>query len=181
MHCLCYEMLWFVYAFTLLTTTNKYITSKINKSTQKLTYIKWNISYEACTYICEYWLDPWSLIQLNFSFSLSVLFYSWFLPSRKMMDSGQLDFYQHSTLCTNTCRSTKFDLLINNARFPPDGTGLTTPTSSQGENTVRSWLHRISFRKSDVKRSGCVWIWVILIFLYQARPHFVMSHFLLNG
>lgn len=50
---------------------------------------------------------------------------------RKMMDSGQLDFYQHSTLCTNTCRSTKFDLLINNTRFPPDSTGLTTPTSSQ--------------------------------------------------
>lgn len=57
-----------------------------------------------------------------------------FLFSRKMMDSGQLDFYQHSTLCTNTCRSTKFDLLINNTRFPPDGTGLTTPTSSQGKN-----------------------------------------------
>ncbi|XP_047238908.1 glucocorticoid modulatory element-binding protein 1 isoform X2 [Girardinichthys multiradiatus] len=50
---------------------------------------------------------------------------------RKMMDSGQLDFYQHSTLCTNTCRSTKFDLLINNTRFPPDSTGLITPTSSQ--------------------------------------------------
>ncbi|XP_061597181.1 glucocorticoid modulatory element-binding protein 1 isoform X2 [Cololabis saira] len=52
---------------------------------------------------------------------------------RKMMDSGQLDFYQHSTLCTNTCRSTKFDILINNTRFPPDGSGLTTPTSSQAQ------------------------------------------------
>ncbi|XP_023136883.2 glucocorticoid modulatory element-binding protein 1 isoform X2 [Amphiprion ocellaris] len=52
---------------------------------------------------------------------------------RKMMDSGQLDFYQHSTLCTNTCRSTKFDLLINNTRFPPDGSGLTTPISSQAQ------------------------------------------------
>ncbi|KAM8841271.1 glucocorticoid modulatory element-binding protein 1 isoform 1-T2 [Spinachia spinachia] len=52
---------------------------------------------------------------------------------RKMMDSGQLDFYQHSTLCTNTCRSTKFDLLINNTRFPPDGSGLTTPTASQAQ------------------------------------------------
>ncbi|XP_042292150.1 glucocorticoid modulatory element-binding protein 1 isoform X1 [Thunnus maccoyii] len=52
---------------------------------------------------------------------------------RKMMDSGQLDFYQHSTLCTNTCRSTKFDLLINNTRFPPDGSGLTTPTSSHAQ------------------------------------------------
>lgn len=62
------------------------------------------------------------------------LYISSFLFSRKMMDSGQLDFYQHSTLCTNTCRSTKFDLLINNTRFPPDGTGLTTPTSSQGKN-----------------------------------------------
>uniref|UniRef100_A0A1A7Z0C9 Glucocorticoid modulatory element binding protein 1 n=1 Tax=Iconisemion striatum TaxID=60296 RepID=A0A1A7Z0C9_9TELE len=55
---------------------------------------------------------------------------------RKMMDSGQLDFYQHSTLCTNTCRSTKFDLLINNTRFPPDGTGLTTPVSSQAQATL---------------------------------------------
>ncbi|XP_040908682.1 glucocorticoid modulatory element-binding protein 1 isoform X2 [Toxotes jaculatrix] len=52
---------------------------------------------------------------------------------RKMMDSGQLDFYQHSTLCTNTCRSTKFDLLINNTRFPPDGNRLNTPTSSQAQ------------------------------------------------
>ncbi|KAL2080555.1 hypothetical protein ACEWY4_024348 [Coilia grayii] len=49
---------------------------------------------------------------------------------RKMMDSGQLDFYQHSTLCTNTCRSTKFDLLISNTRFPPDSTLLSTPTSA---------------------------------------------------
>ncbi|XP_076158334.1 glucocorticoid modulatory element-binding protein 1 isoform X1 [Alosa pseudoharengus] len=49
---------------------------------------------------------------------------------RKMMDSGQLDFYQHSTLCTNTCRSTKFDLLISNTRFPPDSTLLSTPTST---------------------------------------------------
>lgn len=55
---------------------------------------------------------------------------------RKMMDSGQLDFYQHNTLCTNTCRSTKFDLLINNTKFPPDGTGLTSPTSSQGQSLL---------------------------------------------
>lgn len=55
---------------------------------------------------------------------------------RKMMDSGQLDFYQHSTLCTNTCRSTKFDLLINNTRFPPDGSGLNTPITAAGHVTV---------------------------------------------
>ncbi|XP_031649306.1 glucocorticoid modulatory element-binding protein 1-like isoform X2 [Oncorhynchus kisutch] len=55
---------------------------------------------------------------------------------RKMMDSGQLDFYEHSTLCTNTCRSTKFDLLINNTRFPPDGSGLTMPISSQAQVVI---------------------------------------------
>lgn len=42
------------------------------------------------------------------------------LPTpRKMMDSGQIDFYQHDTVCTNTCRSTKFDVLINSTRLPP--------------------------------------------------------------
>ncbi|XP_062301603.1 glucocorticoid modulatory element-binding protein 1 isoform X1 [Osmerus eperlanus] len=55
---------------------------------------------------------------------------------RKMMDSGQLDFYDHSSLCTNTCRSTKFDLLINNTKFPPDGSGVTTPTSSQAQIVI---------------------------------------------
>ncbi|CAG6015757.1 unnamed protein product [Menidia menidia] len=40
---------------------------------------------------------------------------------RKMMDSGQIDFYQHDSVCSNTCRSTKFDVLINSTR-PPLGT-----------------------------------------------------------
>ncbi|XP_029580389.1 glucocorticoid modulatory element-binding protein 2 isoform X2 [Salmo trutta] len=30
---------------------------------------------------------------------------------RKIMDSGELDFYQHSKVCSNTCRSTKIDLV----------------------------------------------------------------------
>ncbi|KAM6909692.1 LOW QUALITY PROTEIN: glucocorticoid modulatory element-binding protein 1-like [Xenentodon cancila] len=38
---------------------------------------------------------------------------------RKMMDSGQIDFYQHDSVCNNTCRSTKFDVQINNTRAPP--------------------------------------------------------------
>ncbi|XP_068125368.1 glucocorticoid modulatory element-binding protein 1 [Hyperolius riggenbachi] len=50
---------------------------------------------------------------------------------RKMMDSGQIDFYQHDKLCTNTCRSTKFDLLISSARAPVPGqtTVVQTPTT----------------------------------------------------
>ncbi|KAI1894905.1 hypothetical protein AGOR_G00120570 [Albula goreensis] len=51
---------------------------------------------------------------------------------RKMMDSGQIDFYQHDTVCTNTCRSTKFDLLISNTRIPPQASALPAPTSPQG-------------------------------------------------
>ncbi|RVE62333.1 hypothetical protein OJAV_G00156110 [Oryzias javanicus] len=35
---------------------------------------------------------------------------------RKMMDSGQIDFYRHDYMCSNTCRSTKFDFLINGTR-----------------------------------------------------------------
>lgn len=30
---------------------------------------------------------------------------------RKIMDSGELDFYQHAKVCSNTCRSTKIDLV----------------------------------------------------------------------
>ncbi|XP_028325958.1 glucocorticoid modulatory element-binding protein 1-like isoform X2 [Gouania willdenowi] len=37
---------------------------------------------------------------------------------RKMMDSGQIDFYQHNAVCSNTCRSTKFDVLISSTRLP---------------------------------------------------------------
>ncbi|MEQ2159775.1 hypothetical protein GOODEAATRI_026741 [Goodea atripinnis] len=29
----------------------------------------------------------------------------------KIMDSGELDFYQHTKVCSNTCRSTKIDLV----------------------------------------------------------------------
>ncbi|KAK2518508.1 Gmeb1 [Columba guinea] len=51
---------------------------------------------------------------------------------RKMMDSGQIDFYQHDKVCTNTCRSTKFDLLISSARAPVPGqqSVVQTPTSA---------------------------------------------------
>ncbi|XP_060114147.1 glucocorticoid modulatory element-binding protein 1 isoform X2 [Heteronotia binoei] len=53
---------------------------------------------------------------------------------RKMMDSGQIDFYQHDKVCTNTCRSTKFDLLISSARAPVPGQQslVQTPTSADG-------------------------------------------------
>ncbi|KAK6479331.1 glucocorticoid modulatory element-binding protein 2 isoform X1 [Huso huso] len=36
---------------------------------------------------------------------------------RKIMDSGELDFYQHAKVCSNTCRSTKIDLVGTRASF----------------------------------------------------------------
>ena len=40
------------------------------------------------------------------------------------MDSGELDFYQHDKVCSNTCRSTKIDL--SGARVP-----LSSPTPAE--------------------------------------------------
>ncbi|XP_066428796.1 glucocorticoid modulatory element-binding protein 1 [Eleutherodactylus coqui] len=57
---------------------------------------------------------------------------------RKMMDSGQIDFYQHDKLCTNTCRSTKFDLLISSARAPVPGQSNVVQTPPTGEGSLSS-------------------------------------------
>ncbi|KAE8623982.1 hypothetical protein XENTR_v10005796 [Xenopus tropicalis] len=57
---------------------------------------------------------------------------------RKMMDTGQIDFYQHDRVCTNTCRSTKFDLLINSARAPVPGQGTIVQTPSTTEGSLSS-------------------------------------------
>ncbi|KAI6073377.1 Glucocorticoid modulatory element-binding protein 1 isoform X2 [Aix galericulata] len=61
---------------------------------------------------------------------------------RKMMDSGQIDFYQHDKVCTNTCRSTKFDLLISSARAPVPGqqSVVQTPTSADGQFGRLPWF-----------------------------------------
>lgn len=59
---------------------------------------------------------------------------------RKMMDSGQIDFYQHDKLCTNTCRSTKFDLLISSARAPVPGQSNVVQAPPTGEGMdFHSW------------------------------------------
>ncbi|XP_016347496.1 glucocorticoid modulatory element-binding protein 2-like [Sinocyclocheilus anshuiensis] len=48
---------------------------------------------------------------------------------RKIMDSGELDFYQHSRLCSNTCRSTKIDLLGSRVSFSSQQSTETTPAT----------------------------------------------------
>ncbi|KAI5609215.1 glucocorticoid modulatory element-binding protein 2, partial [Silurus asotus] len=49
---------------------------------------------------------------------------------RKIMDSGELDFYQHSKLCSNTCRSTKIDLVGTRASLSSQTSTETALTSS---------------------------------------------------
>ncbi|KAM9036282.1 glucocorticoid modulatory element-binding protein 1 isoform X2 [Sarcophilus harrisii] len=73
---------------------------------------------------------------------------------RKMMDSGQIDFYQHDKVCSNTCRSTKFDLLISSARAPVPGqqTGVVqTPASADGGVT------QIAISEENMDEAGLEW------------------------
>lgn len=48
---------------------------------------------------------------------------------RKIMDSGELDFYQHSKLCSNTCRSTKIDLVGTRASLSSQQSTETVPAT----------------------------------------------------
>ncbi|XP_059945267.1 glucocorticoid modulatory element-binding protein 1 isoform X2 [Mesoplodon densirostris] len=73
---------------------------------------------------------------------------------RKMMDSGQIDFYQHDKVCSNTCRSTKFDLLISSARAPVPGQQtnvVQTPTSADGSIT------QIAISEESMEEAGLEW------------------------
>ncbi|XP_016072495.1 PREDICTED: glucocorticoid modulatory element-binding protein 1 isoform X2 [Miniopterus natalensis] len=73
---------------------------------------------------------------------------------RKMMDSGQIDFYQHDKVCSNTCRSTKFDLLISSARAPVPGqqtSVVQTPTSADGSIT------QIAISEESMEDAGLEW------------------------
>lgn len=73
---------------------------------------------------------------------------------RKMMDSGQMDFYQHDKVCSNTCRSTKFDLLISSARAPVPGqqtSVVQTPTSADGNIT------QIAISEESMEEAGLEW------------------------
>ncbi|XP_074074019.1 glucocorticoid modulatory element-binding protein 1 isoform X2 [Macrotis lagotis] len=73
---------------------------------------------------------------------------------RKMMDSGQIDFYQHDKVCSNTCRSTKFDLLISSARAPVPGqqtSMVQTPTSADGGVT------QIAISEENMEEAGLEW------------------------
>lgn len=50
------------------------------------------------------------------------------------MDSGELDFYQHSKVCSNTCRSTKIDLVGTKVSISSDQPAELVPAISSSAN-----------------------------------------------
>ncbi|XP_035513174.1 glucocorticoid modulatory element-binding protein 2 [Morone saxatilis] len=48
---------------------------------------------------------------------------------RKIMDSGELDFYQHTKVCSNTCRSTKIDLVGSKVSVSSDQSAELVPAT----------------------------------------------------
>ncbi|XP_028936964.1 glucocorticoid modulatory element-binding protein 1 [Ornithorhynchus anatinus] len=73
---------------------------------------------------------------------------------RKMMDSGQIDFYQHDKVCTNTCRSTKFDLLISSARAPVPGQQASV---GPGPPTADGSITQIAISEESMEEAGLEW------------------------
>ncbi|XP_072317361.1 glucocorticoid modulatory element-binding protein 1-like [Eucyclogobius newberryi] len=54
---------------------------------------------------------------------------------RKMMDSGQIDFYLHSTVCSNTCRSAKCDVQMSRTMVQPSSPKVTGEDFNDAKRT----------------------------------------------
>lgn len=64
------------------------------------------------------------------------------------MDSGELDFYQHSKVCSNTCRSTKIDLVGSRVSFSTQqSTEFIPVTPSSADGNPLSIIINVSFAK----------------------------------
>lgn len=91
-----------------------------------------------------------------------------FLSCRKIMDSGELDFYQHSKLCSNTCRSTKIDLVGTRASLSSQASTETTPTPSSADGTIALYTY-LSFRRQTYTKN---YIIAYFIQFYKYTSHF---------
>ncbi|XP_034551984.1 glucocorticoid modulatory element-binding protein 2 [Notolabrus celidotus] len=74
---------------------------------------------------------------------------------RKIMDSGELDFYQHIKVCSNTCRSTKIDLVGTKVSLSSDQAELVPATPSSGD------LNGASASFSDSSEETSEWVTAI--------------------
>ncbi|KAM6982310.1 LOW QUALITY PROTEIN: glucocorticoid modulatory element-binding protein 2 [Tautogolabrus adspersus] len=74
---------------------------------------------------------------------------------RKIMDSGELDFYQHTKVCSNTCRSTKIDLVGTKVSLSSDQAELVSITPSSAD------LNGASASFSDASEETSEWVTAI--------------------
>ncbi|XP_074538301.1 glucocorticoid modulatory element-binding protein 2 [Halichoeres trimaculatus] len=74
---------------------------------------------------------------------------------RKIMDSGELDFYQHTKVCSNTCRSTKIDLVGTKVSLSSDHAELVPATPSSAD------LNGASSSLSDGSEETSEWVTAI--------------------
>lgn len=75
---------------------------------------------------------------------------------RKIMDSGELDFYQHTKVCSNTCRSTKIDLVGSKVSVSSDQSAElipVTPASADVNGSTASF--------SDATEESSEWVTAI--------------------
>lgn len=74
---------------------------------------------------------------------------------RKIMDSGELDFYQHSKVCSNTCRSTKIDLVGTKVSLSVDAASDLLP------GTPASDLNGVALSFSESTDESSEWVTTI--------------------
>ncbi len=78
---------------------------------------------------------------------------------RKIMDSGELDFYQHTKVCSNTCRSTKIDLVGTKVSISSDQSAELVPAAASSADC--KLLHFHPFRaRTQRSVTGHVTGWI---------------------
>lgn len=113
-------------------------------------------------------MNIWFLSNSVFLNVTFVLFY------RKIMDSGELDFYQHSRLCSNTCRSTKIDPVgarVSLSSQPSTETGPATPASVDGTNQA----HKSRANKIYRERSHSMKVMFNRYILFHLKLYLIIS------
>ncbi|XP_073327165.1 glucocorticoid modulatory element-binding protein 2 [Pagrus major] len=75
---------------------------------------------------------------------------------RKIMDSGELDFYQHTKVCSNTCRSTKIDLVGTKVSISSDQSAELVPATPSSAD-----LNGAAASFSEVAEETSEWVTAI--------------------
>ncbi|XP_030279422.1 glucocorticoid modulatory element-binding protein 2 isoform X3 [Sparus aurata] len=75
---------------------------------------------------------------------------------RKIMDSSELDFYQHTKVCSNTCRSTKIDLVGTKVSISSDQSAELVPATPSSAD-----LNGAAASFSEVAEETSEWVTAI--------------------